>query len=123
MCLPGFHLSRSKPKRRRYRRLEIQCGARILIGIRHYSGYLHGISEAGAKLRTITAIRKNGGVLLRLPDLPPLRCTLRWTDTYNAGVSFDRELSRSLFSEWIESRLVTRAPGRFLDCDTEWVAR
>jgi hypothetical protein len=36
-----------------------------VIGSRHYAGYLHNISRGGAKLRTITPIRKVGAVLLR----------------------------------------------------------
>src|SRR5689334_1804679 len=77
----------SWPERRQLPRHEIQRRARIHIGTRHYAGYLQNISEAGAKLRTITPIRKLGTVLLRLPDLPPLRCELRWTDAFNAWVS------------------------------------
>lgn len=65
---------------RRFPRHEIQCRARIRIGTRHYAGYIHNISRGGAKLRTITPIRKLGRVVLRLPDLPPLQCRLRWTD-------------------------------------------
>jgi len=90
--------------RRRYPRLEIQCRARILIGKRHYTGYLHNISRGGAKLRTITPIHQLGKVLLRLPDLPPLRCTLRWTDSYNAGVSFELALTRNDLANWAQTR-------------------
>jgi len=90
--------------RRRYPRFEIRCRARILIGKRHYTGYLHNISRGGAKLRTITPIHRPGKVLLRLPDLPPLRCTLRWTDSYNAGVSFELALTRGELANWARSR-------------------
>jgi PilZ domain-containing protein len=75
-----------------------------MIGTRHYAGYLHNISQGGAKLRTITPIRKLGSVLLRLPDLPPLRCTLRWTDAYNAGVAFELAISHADLAEWAKSR-------------------
>jgi PilZ domain len=94
------------PNRRQFLRLEIQCRARIHIGTRHYAGYLANISQAGAKLRTITPIRKLGPVLLRLPDLPPLRCELRWTEEYDAGVSFAPGLTRAQLIEWLDSRLV-----------------
>jgi hypothetical protein len=91
-------------QRRRFQRTEIQCRARILIGTRHYAGYLHNISRGGAKLRTISSIRKLGSVMLRLPDLPPLRCSLRWSDSYHAGVMFELPLSQMDFRQWVTTR-------------------
>jgi hypothetical protein len=96
--------SKADPRRRRFKRLEIQCRARIRIGKRQYAGYLHNISQGGAKLRTISPIGRLGNVILRLPDLPPLKCRLRWTNAYNAGVSFELPLTRSEFVEWTEAR-------------------
>lgn len=96
--------ARPTRQRRQFPRLDVQCRARIVIGRRHYAGYLHNISQGGAKLRTITPIRKIGSVLLRLPDLPPLRCQLRWTDSHNAGVAFELMLSRTALSKWARER-------------------
>lgn len=93
-----------KPQRRRHARIQIQCRSRILIGTRHYAGYLDNISRGGARLRTISAIRKVGTVLLRLPDLPPLRCQLCWTDSYHAGVKFELPLTAAALRDWLESR-------------------
>ena len=101
--------AQSQKQRRRYPRFEIVCRARIRIGTRQYAGYLHNIGEGGAKLRTITPIRKLGSVILRLPDLPPLRCQLRWTDSYNAGVVFELALSRTELSRWARSRAVPQS--------------
>jgi len=95
-----------RPPTRQFPRHDIQCRARIHIGTCHYAGYLQNISQAGAKLRTITPIRKLGPVLLRLPDLPPLRCQLRWTDSYNAGVSFELGLTRDQLIDWMDSRML-----------------
>jgi hypothetical protein len=95
---------KANPQRRRFQRLDIQCRARIRIGKRQYAGYLHNISLGGAKLRTITPIGRLGNVILRLPDLPPLKCTLRWTNAYNAGVSFELPLTRAMLKEWTEAR-------------------
>jgi hypothetical protein len=100
--------------RRQFPRQDIQCRARIHIGSCHYAGYLQNISQAGAKLRTITPIRKLGPVLLRLPDLAPLRCELRWTDAYNAGVSFERGLTRTQFAKWLHSRRILK--GKKIEC-------
>lgn len=105
MYLPESQAGDETPgQRRRLPRYEVQCRARIQIGTRQYAGYLHDISQAGAKLRTITPIRRPGRVILRLPDLPLLRCQLRWTDAYNAGVSFELALSRAEFSRWAKGR-------------------
>ncbi len=90
--------------RRRFPRYEIQCRARIRIGTRQYAGYIHNISQGGAKLRTISPIRKLGAVILRLPDLPPLRCRLCWTNSYHAGVLFEMALPRSELRKWAQSR-------------------
>lgn len=43
-------------------------------------------------------------MILRLPDLPALRCQLRWTDSYNAGVSFELKLPSKLLSDWARTR-------------------
>ena len=93
-----------KAQRRRFPRIQIQCRARILIGTRHYAGYLDNIGRGGARLRTISAIRKVGAVVLRLPDLPPLRCRLCWTDSYHAGVMFEMPLTADELRTWMESR-------------------
>lgn len=104
MYLAEPQASPPRRQRRKFPRYEIQCRARIMIGTRHYAGYLNNISQGGAKLRTITPIRKLGSVLLRLPDLPPLRCTLRWTDAYNAGVAFELAMPSAVLAKWAKSR-------------------
>lgn len=96
------------PERRKHSRCSLQCRARIVIGNRHYAGYIHDISPAGAKLRTITLIRRVGAVVLTLPDLSPLHCRLRWTDGYNAGVEFVQPLSPREFADWAEEKVQSR---------------
>lgn len=98
-------LTQDHPRRREFPRFDIHCRARIRIADRQYAGYLHNISQGGAKLRTITPIRKVGNIILRLPDLPPLRCQLRWTDSYNAGVLFASALDEAELSRWAEARV------------------
>lgn len=90
--------------RRRHVRNAVQCRARIHVGSRQYAGYLHDISRAGAKLRMIAPIRRLGSVVLQLPDCRPLRGRLQWTDSYNAGLSFELALSASELSDWIRLR-------------------
>jgi len=109
-CLPA-------PTRRRFPRHQIQCRARICIAKRHYAGYLQNISRGGAKLRTITPIRRLGDVLLRLPDLPPLRCRLAWADSYNAGVSFEIQLTEAQLRAWATSRSGLSTTAELVPCD------
>jgi len=91
-------------ERRTFQRLPVQCRARIRIGTRQYAGYVQNVSRGGARLRTITPIRKLDTVTLRLPDLPPLRCRLCWNDSYNAGVMFELPLPAADFQAWAKSR-------------------
>jgi hypothetical protein len=95
-------------QRRQYARQEVQCRARIRIGSRQYAGYIHNISRGGAKLRTITPIRRLGAVILRLPDLQPLRCRLCWSDSFHAGVMFERALPSRELRRWVQSRTALR---------------
>jgi hypothetical protein len=94
-------------RRRKSHRHEIRCRARIVIGARHYAGYLHNISQGGARLSTISPISRAGDVVLTLPDLPPLRCRLRWSDSHNAGVAFELLLPGSLLAAWLRERSPT----------------
>jgi len=96
---------------RRFQRIAVLCPARIRIGNRQYAGYIHNISAGGAKLRTISAIRRAGLVLLRLPDLPLLKCRLTWSNTYNAGVAFEVPLAPESFANWAGNRLWSRGAG------------
>ena len=93
--------------RRNFQRHDVRCRARIIIGARHYAGYIDNISLGGARLRTITPIGKAGKVLLELPDLPPLRCRLRWSDSHNAGVAFELLLPADMLSDWLRGRSAT----------------
>jgi hypothetical protein len=104
MYLQEAQVNSAAKCRRKSQRHSIQCRAKIQIGKRQYTGYIHNISRAGAKLRTISPIRRLGPVVLTLPDLPPIRCELRWTDSYNAGVQFARALRSADFSAWAEAR-------------------
>lgn len=107
----------STTRRRRYRRLEIQCRARIRIGNRQYAGYLDNISQGGARLRTVSEIRDLGTVCLRIPDLPPLNCELRWTDSFTAGVSFAVPLTEAQLLRWARTRSSFRLGDHLFDCE------
>jgi carotenoid cleavage dioxygenase-like enzyme len=114
-------LENEKPveRRRRFPRFEVQCRAKIRIGKRYYAGYIHNISEAGAKLRTISSIRRIGAVILQLPDLPAMHCKLTWTNAYHAGVLFDRPLTSNELQRWMARRRTFKQlnPGLEAHCE------
>lgn len=93
---------------REFTRFAAACPARIRIGTRQYFGYLDNISQGGARLRTVSAIRGPGPVVLRLPDLAPLRCAIRWNGAYDAGVSFETPLSLADLRRWARTRVSCR---------------
>lgn len=103
------------PEARQFTRVPVRCRARIQIGKRHYTGYVENLSEGGAKLVTFTPIRSSGKVLLRMPDLPPLKGDLRWADGTAGGMAFSRKLAAEEVAEWASYRcwraqLLTREP-------------
>lgn len=89
---------------RQFARFPTRCRARMQIGNRHYAGYVENLSQGGAKLNTFTPIRVAGNVLLRIPDLPPLRGELRWVKGSAGGVAFSLILSPERLSEWTRTR-------------------
>ena len=92
-------------------RLPVRCLARIQIGNRQYAGYLHNLSEGGAKITTFTPVQGAGNVLLRLPDLPHFRGHLRWIEGTTAGVAFSLRFSPEQLAEWAQARLGRRGLG------------
>ena len=89
---------------RQFTRVPVRCRARIQIGNRHYTGYVENLSEGGAKLVTFTPIRSAGKVLLRIPDLPPIRGHLRWAQGTAGGMAFCHILSPEELTEWTRNR-------------------
>lgn len=118
----AFEETRPIRQRRRFPRYVVQCRARITIGNRQYAGYIQDVSEGGARLRTVTSIRKLGKVVLRLPDLPPLICKLSWTDAYHAGVVFQQRLTKAELRNWIETRAAFVELNRGPEAECELVA-
>ena len=104
MCIALTSVVLARPELREYTRIPIRCRARIQIGNRHYTGYVENLSEGGAKLATFTPIRSTGKVLLRMPDLPPLRGHLCWADGTAGGMAFCRNLSADEVAEWTQNR-------------------
>jgi len=99
-------LSRKQaPHRREHARLAVQARARIRIGKRSYAGYIENISEGGARIVTLTPIRRSGPVTITVPDLKPLRGDLRWSDGCVGGVQFLLKLDAKALHHWLGLRI------------------
>ena len=123
IVVQAFDETVSVEPRRRFPRFEVQCRAKIRIGSRFYAGYVHNISELGAKLRTISSIRRIGAVTLQLPDRPPMLCRLRWTNAYHAGVEFERPLTKNELQRWMARRKAFKQLNPGLESHCELVER
>lgn len=95
----------SMSSRREFPRLKVRCRARIRIGKREYAGFVENISDAGARVTTITPIRDSGPVSLILPDLPPVSGHIRWMEAHGGGVCFNFRMTDSILEDWARSRL------------------
>lgn len=91
--------------KRQFARLPVQARSRIRIGKRAYAGYIEDISEAGARLVTLTPIRGSGPVVIHVPDLKPLSGELRWYDGCVAGIRFHLKLDNVLLHHWLSLRI------------------
>lgn len=98
-------LDRPGSDRRDCPRRNFRCRARIRIGKREYAGYVEDISNAGARIRTLSPIRGTGPVCLIIPDLPPIRGHIRWTEPRGGGVCFSMSVSGPVLAEWARSRV------------------
>ena len=71
-----------RPQRRKSARFEVQCRARIVIGKRHYAGYILDISQRGAKLAAkrpqVRQRQEDVAAVADRRDGPQLRSPLRY---------------------------------------------
>lgn len=92
-------------EQRRHPRFAVRCPVRLLVGKRQYAGYLQNLSQSGARIATLSSLRDTGAVVLRAPDLPPLRGRLCWSDGHGGGVSFHLNIEREMLATWAANRL------------------
>ena len=81
----------------------------VLDGRRNLPAVLRDISSIGAKVCTSQALQQDIAVVLDLPDLPPLKASVRWTHGTESGVAFETPLPMPMIAHWIDGRIKVSA--------------
>jgi hypothetical protein len=81
-------------------RLDIGCKVAVDVDGRRRTARLLDISQGGAKLEFEEGL-EGGDVLLRLPDMPGLGGTIRWSDGATVGVAFDDKIGFWDLAGWV----------------------
>src|SRR3990170_6108830 len=83
-------------------RIQIDCRGQLKMGARSYGVVLQDISQGGAKVQTQTPIMDGGGLVLSLPDLPPVAGVVRWVGGAEVGISFNECIPFDQLARWIQ---------------------
>jgi hypothetical protein len=59
----------------------------------------------GARVTTSRPLQAGTGASVRLPDLPEIRASVRWTEGSDSGIAFETPIPMHVMSQWIEGRL------------------
>ncbi len=106
-------------KRSRPPRFEVRCPAKLNLASRLYKVRLGNISQGGARIDAQRPFSADGPLVLTVPDLPPLRGSIRWRDGATAGVSFDEEIPFSVLAEWLEQRRARTRRSKAAEASTD----
>lgn len=96
--------SSGKHRRRAAPRVAARSPGVLRTGGKTFPVRLWNISPSGARLDVATSPAIQGFAVLQLPDMPPLRCHLRWTAANSVGVSFVTTLSLEAIANWLRTR-------------------
>lgn len=94
----------AQEERRSSPRLEIDCRATLRVNARFYYGRARDISAGGARFATSQSLKRPGPAVLMLPDLPPLRSEIRWTQGNEFGLAFDEIIPAEALERWVADR-------------------
>ena len=92
-------------RRRSLPRATAMARAALRSNGRTYGVELRDISASGAKVRTGRIKSLEGSIVLTLPDLPPMKAFVRWTDGEYAGLSFATPLPIQIIAGWLDERI------------------
>lgn len=90
---------RSSPRVKTAARLVLRTNGRI------YAAILCDISASGAQVRTFKPAKLGPAAVLTLPDLPPVKAYVKWTNDTHVGLSFAKQLPVELLADWLAGRL------------------
>lgn len=90
---------RSTPRVKTSARVVLRTDGKI------YAASLCDISTSGAKIRTFRPAKLGTCASITIPDFPPMKTYVRWSDETHVGLTFDRHLPLEVLSEWLAGRL------------------
>lgn len=90
--------------RPRVPRIAATARCRIREGSRIYTAQLKNISLGGVGLNADVNLAGHTELIVSIPDLPPLRALLRWSDGQAAGLSFAQPLRFESLALWLRNR-------------------
>ena len=85
-------------------RFAVNCPGRLMMATKLYRIRLRNISNRGARIEALKPFSRTGPFVLELPDLPPLRGSIRWQQDTAAGLAFDEEIPAPVLAEWLKRR-------------------
>jgi len=95
-----------RPERRRaVPRVKATSYAALLVAGRTIQAVLRDVSYMGAKVTTSRWLEAGTSISIRLPDLPEMRGSVRWTEGSDSGIAFETPIPMHVISQWIEGRL------------------
>lgn len=89
----------SKGRTHRMPRLNISCSARLLVGSVSREVTIRDISQGGAKIEA-EFLRMGDQVTIAIYGLGTSRGVVCWSDSGNAGISFDTPIAFSQLATW-----------------------
>jgi hypothetical protein len=95
----------SPVKRRSMPRVKATSYAALLVGGRTVQAVLQDVSCMGARVMTSRLLEAGARVSIRLPDLPEIRGSVRWTEGSDSGIAFETPIPMDVMSQWLEGRL------------------
>lgn len=91
--------------RRAMPRVKATSYAALLVGGRTVQAVLQDVTCMGARVTTSRSLEVGADASIRLPDLPEMRASVRWTEGSDSGIAFETPIPLHVISEWIEGRL------------------
>jgi hypothetical protein len=92
-------------RRRAMPRVKATSYAALRIDKHIIQAVLQDISSIGARVTTSRQLEVGAAASIRLPDLPELRASVRWTESSNSGLVFETPIPMEIIGQWIDGRL------------------
>lgn len=92
-----------RPSRRRAMpRVSLRAAVTIRTVGRTCGATLCDISSIGARVRTRSRLGVGDSAMVALPDMPPIRAYVRWSDGEESGLAFDTPIPMQVIARWLD---------------------